>query len=212
MPTQAFIFDLDGVLISSVEMHWYGFRQAFAAEGVEFTREHYLKVGVGAARENVIRTVMGDITKSKLDVLMTEKERHANEFLETQGLDPLPGSLEFVRRVHKHELRTAVATASRTPQPFLKAIGATELFPIVLDRQSTTRPKPEPDIYLLAAERLQLKPQECVVVEDSPPGVASARAAGMRVIAVTTTHKREALTAATATFSSFDEINVDDWV
>ena len=150
MPTQAFIFDLDGVLISSVELHWYGFRKTFAAEGVEFSREYYYRVGVGAAREKVIRAVLGgDLSDEKLRFLMAEKERHANEFLDKEGLDPIPGSLEFVRRIRDLQLRTAVATASRTPRPFLKAIGATELFPIVLDRQSTTRPKPEPDIYLL---------------------------------------------------------------
>ena len=212
-PTRAVVFDLDGVLISSVDLHWYAFRKALAHEGIEFSRAHYLQVGIGSTRDAVIRAVVGDdIAPEMLQRVMAAKGRYVDEYLEVEGLSAIPGSLEFVRRVLDRKLLTCVATASRTPKPFLAAIGATELFPIVLDRSTTGRPKPYPDIYLRAAAALGVTPQECVVIEDSPVGVQAARAAQMRVLAVTTTHPRSELQAATAVVDTFDQIDLDAWV
>ncbi len=210
--TRAIIFDLDGVLISSVDLHWYAYRKTFAAEGLEFSRERYLEVGIGAPREKVIRRVLGEIPEDKLKFLMAEKERYVYEFLENQTLDAIPGSLEFLRRARARDLKTAVATASRTPLPFLKAIGALDEFDLVLDRSMVTHPKPHPEIYVLAAQTLKLRASETLVVEDSPIGVAAARAAGMRTLAVTTTHTRDELNEATLIVDSFDEINLDHWI
>ncbi len=209
---EAVIFDLDGVLISSAELHWQAFRRTFAPEGVDFTFEHYLRVGVGVARENVIRGVLGEVDDAKLGFLMQEKERHVRDVLATDGLAAIPGSVEFVRRVRAAGLLTAVATASRTPLPFLDAIGARQLFGAVLDRMATSNPKPAPDIYLKAAATLGVDPPVCLVVEDSPPGVRAGRAAGMRVLAVTTTHRRDELREATAIYDAFDGIDLNHWL
>ncbi len=206
---RAAIFDMDGVLISSSELHWYAFRETFRPLGIEFSWEHYLDVGIGAPRELVIRTVAGDsIAPDLLARLMAEKERHVYEYLAREGLDPIPGSLEFVRRVRARGLRTAVATASRTPLPFLEAIGARDLFEVVVDRTMAERPKPDPEIYRLTAERLRLAPTDCFVIEDSPTGVAAANAAGMNVVAITTTHGRAELSEASMVVDSFEEVSV----
>ena len=108
------------------------------------------------------------------DEAMAEKERHVFDYLRSQGLDAVPGSLEFLRRARARGLKTAVATASRTPRPFLEAIGALEEFDLVLDRSMVRHPKPHPEIYLLAAQTLGLRARETLVVEDSPIGVSSA--------------------------------------
>lgn len=210
--TRAIIFDLDGVLISSVDLHWYAFRKTFEAEGLEFSRDHYLKVGIGASREEVIRRVLGELPEDRLQFLMAEKERYVHEFLDTEGLHAIPGSLEFLRRARGRGLRTAVATASRTPRPFLESIGALELFDLIIDRAMVAHPKPHPEIYMLAAQTLRLPARDCLVVEDSPIGVAAARAAGMRTIAVTTTHPRRELNEATLVVDAFEEIDLDEWL
>lgn len=209
--TRAIVFDLDGVLVSSVDLHWYAFRKTFEAEGLEFSREQYLQVGIGAPREQVIRRLLGEVPADRLTFLMDEKERHVYEFLETEGLDAIPGSLEFVRRTRDRGLRTAVATASRTPRPLLTSIGAIDLFEVIVDRSMVTYPKPHPEIYMLTAQTMKLRARECLVVEDSPVGVAAARAAGMRTIAVTTTHGREELSQATHVVDTFDQIDLDEW-
>ena len=210
-PTSAFLFDLDGVLISSVDLHYEAFRRTFLPEGVELDFETYCRVGIGASRENVIRAIVPDIDVAKLNHLMAEKERHVRDYLQDNGLRPIDGSIDLLDRVQARRLPMAVATASRTPLLFLEAIDALDYFTAVIDRNMVERPKPEPDIYLLAAKSLHVEPAACVVVEDSPVGIAAARAAGMRVIAVTTTHERAELSDATAIVDTFEAIDVDDW-
>ncbi|HVR75948.1 MAG TPA: HAD family phosphatase [Planctomycetota bacterium] len=209
---RAVIFDLDGVLVWSVPMHWRAFERTFAAEGKPFPYEEYLRCGIGAARDEVIRQVLGDLPEPKLLLLMAEKERHVREYLCEKGLDAIPGSLDFVRAVRARQLKTAVASASRTPELLLSAVDATSLFDVVIGRGSVTRSKPHPDIYLLAAESLGVSPGECLVVEDSPVGIEAARAAGMRVIAVTTTEPVSALARATAVYASFADIPFEVWI
>lgn len=209
---RAVIFDLDGVLVWSVPMHWHAFRETFRAEGREFSLEEYRRVALGAAREEVIRTVLGDVGPEDLHRLMAKKQRHVEEYLNTKGIDLIPGSLDFVRAVRERGRKTAVASASRTPEIVLRSVGALPLFDAVVGRGEVARSKPHPDLYLAAALRLETDPEDCLVVEDSPVGVEAALEAGMRVLALTTTERRTELTRATAIFESYAEIPLDEYL
>lgn len=211
-PARAVIFDLDGVIVLSLTMHYHAFRETFAAEGREFPIEEYRRVAVGASREQVIRHVMGELPAGDFARLMAAKERHVREYLERRGLDLVPGVLDFVRSVRRRGARTAVATAGRTPELILRSVGADGLFDAVVGRDQVQRTKPFPDLYLLAAGTLGVEPADCIVVEDSPVGIEAALAAGMRVIALTTTEPTERLARATAVHDGFAEIRVEDWV
>ena len=210
--TRAVIFDLDGVIVWSVPMHWHAFRKTFGAEGREFPLEEYMKLGVGAAREDVLRKILGDLPEARLMHLMAEKEKHARDYLREKGIDPVPGSLDFVQAVRARKLKTAVATASRTPELLLDSVGATSFFDIIVGRERVQHPKPRPDIYLLAAELLRVPPVECLVVEDSPIGIDAALAAGMRVLALTTTADARDLSKATGICKSLADVRLEEWV
>lgn len=210
--TLAVIFDLDGVLVSSATLHWQAFRRAFADEGRDFTFDDYLRCGVSAPREEVIRHVFGDLPEARLARLMAEKERHVREYLHAEGIDTIPGSLDFVRAARARNLKTAVASASRTPELLLAAAGATDLFDAVVGRQKVARSKPDPAVYLLAAEVLGVEPSACLVIEDSPIGIEAARRAGMRVLALATTEVEDRLAAAHGIYRSFADIPLDDWL
>lgn len=208
---RAAIFDLDGVLVSSSEIHYAAFRRTFEAEGRSFPYDVYREVALGASREDVIRRVMGEIPPEKLSELMAAKERHFREHLERHGIRPIPGAIEFVRTLRARGIRTAVASASKLPELLLRAVGALELFDCVIGRDGVVRSKPYPDLYLKAAEVLSVPPAACVVIEDAPRGIRAARAAGMRVIALSTTEPPENLADADAVHSGFAEIRIDDW-
>ncbi|MGQ9592257.1 MAG: HAD family hydrolase [Planctomycetota bacterium] len=208
---RAAIFDLDGVLVSSTELHYAAYRKTFASEGREFSRDAYHEFGVGASRDDVIRRVMGDLPPEELSRLMEAKERYVREHIEERGIDAIPGAVEFARAVRARGVRTAVASASRTAELLLRAIGADGLFDCVIGRHHVKRSKPHPDLYLKAAEALGVPPSACLVIEDAPRGIQAARAAGMRVLALATTEPPERLAAADAVFSGFSEIRLDDW-
>jgi HAD superfamily hydrolase (TIGR01509 family) len=209
---RAVIFDLDGVLVWSVPMHWHAFRTTFLGEGREFSLEEYRRVALGAAREEVIRSVLGDVSPEDLNRLMAEKQRHVEEYLGTKGIDLIPGSLDFVRAVRARGRKTAVASASRTPEIVLRSIEAISLFDAIVGRAEVARSKPHPDLYLAAALRLETEPEDCLVIEDSPVGVEAALEAGMRVLALTTTEHRTALSRATAVFGGYAEIPLDEFL
>jgi HAD superfamily hydrolase (TIGR01509 family) len=134
------------------------------------------------------------------------------EYLKETDLDEIPGALDFVRAVRERQVKTAVASASRTPELLLDAVDAMGLFDAVIGRGKVARSKPHPDLYLLAAETLRVAPADSLVIEDSAVGVEAARAAGMQVIAITTTEKAENLSRASAVFGGFGEIDADRWV
>jgi HAD superfamily hydrolase (TIGR01509 family) len=204
--TEAVIFDLDGVLVWSVPMHWRAFEKTFAAEGKPFSLDDYMRLGIGASRDEVIQRVLGELPAPKLEQLMAEKEQHVRRYLQEPGIDPIPGALDFVRAVRVQSLKTAVASASRTPRLVLDSIGACPLFDAIVGRDQVARSKPYPDLFLAAAETLRVSPAHCLVIEDSAVGVDAARAAGMRVIAITTTDVEKNLARADAIYKGFAEI------
>ncbi len=208
---RAAIFDLDGVLVSSNELHYAAFRRTFEAEGRTFSYEAYREFAIGASREDVIRRVMGDLPPEKLAEMMAAKERHVREHLEEHGIRAIPGAVAFVRELSARGIRRAVASASRIPELLLRAIGALDLFDCVIGRDQVARSKPHPDLYLKAAESLRVPPDACLVIEDAPVGIRAARAAGMRVIALATTERPENLEGADAVLGGFSEIRIEDW-
>ena len=210
--TRAIVFDLDGVLVWSAPMHWQAFRKTFEPSGVDFSWDDYLALGLGASREEVIRRVLGDLAEHELRHLMEEKERHVREHLQARGLESIPGSLDFVRAARALSLKTAVASASRTPDLLLSSVDALPLFDAIVGRHHVVRSKPHPDLYLRAAEIIGIPPGECLVVEDSAIGIEAARAAGMRVLAITTTEPAANLARAHGVYGGFAEISLESWL
>lgn len=212
LTTRAVIFDLDGVLVWTVPMHFWAFQKTFAGEGRKFTLEEYMSYGVGAPREEVIRRAMGELAADKLKELMAVKETYVREYLKKNGVATIPGSLDFVRAVRSRSLKTAVASASRTPRLLLESVGTDSLFDAIVDRTMVARSKPDPDLYLLTAEKLGVPPGECLVIEDSSVGVEAALAADMRVLALTTTQDPRELARASAVYRGFAEIPIERWL
>ncbi len=206
---QAFIFDMDGVLVSSERVHWKAYRDTFAAEGIEYPWEAYRKTGLGISRENVIRMVLGNIEEEKLVQLMQRKEDHVRSILAQEQVERIPGALEFILELQGRGLKTAVATSSRNPELFLAAGGYQDTFDLVVNRRDVQQPKPHPETYLQAAEKLGVSPTDCLAFEDSPAGVESALSAGMPVFALVTTHTREQVSKASAVFEGFDQVELE---
>jgi beta-phosphoglucomutase-like phosphatase (HAD superfamily) len=212
---RAAIFDFDGIIADSIPLHFESFRKLFGEEGVDFTFDDYQRWANGRPRDHVIRAILGDVEPGRLKELMARKERYILEILARKGLPPIPGSLELAKAFRGLGLRTAVASSSRTARRFLEALSPVDpalgpppaLFEVVLEGKDSRAPKPDPEIYLSTAKALGVPPPECIAIEDAANGVQAARAAGMLVVAVTTTESPEALKGAHAIFSSFAEID-----
>jgi HAD superfamily hydrolase (TIGR01509 family) len=201
---QAIVFDMDGVLINSEELHAHAKRIAFAQAGIALTHAD-LHSYVGRSDAIMIDEIGAryELTNHQRSMVLDEKTRIYEQ--EEQEIKIVPGAVEFVRWAAQH-YRVAVAT-SATPRnriATLDRLGIANLFEVVADLGDVSEPKPSPEVYLLTAARLALPPSKCMVVEDALTGVLSAKCAGCCVSALTRTFAAHELMQAGANFTFED--------
>jgi sugar-phosphatase len=196
----AVLFDLDGVLVDSaacVERHW---RRWATEHGLD--SEDIMRFAHGRPTVETIRLVAphlpAEVEAARLD---------ASEAFDTDGVVAIRGAAQLVRSLPP--TAWAIAT-SGTRDTALTRLGHTGLpLPAVLiTANDVKRGKPHPEGYILAATRLNVAPGRCVVVEDAPAGISAAQAAGMRVVALATTHSRVELRAADVTAARLADIQI----
>ena len=183
---RAVVFDCDGLLIDS-EVRWaVAERRVVEQHGGVWTEELREKL-VGGSGDNTARTIAAAVglPETAVPVILVDVYASYLAVLEELGVEPMAGAQSVVSAVARR-LPIAVASNTReqTVRATLAASGLPAVFEHVLTPDQGHRPKPAPDVYLAACEALGVAPAEAVAFEDSPPGVASARAAGMFVIAV----------------------------
>ncbi len=179
---EAVIFDLDGVLADTEQVHLEASRRIVAP--AELRLDEYVQF-VGGGWEPYVEWIERtyDIPREDFDAQYTPAIVEALRF----GPSPaMTGADAVVRAVIRRNLRIAVASMSKREwvEPTLEAIGLRSLFPLVVTLEDIEQPKPDPEIYLHAASLLGVAPEACIAVEDSVYGVASAAAAGMRVVQI----------------------------
>jgi len=189
MAIDAIIFDLDGVIVSTDDYHYLGWKRLADAEGIPFDREinHRLR---GVSRRGSLAIILEqaarDYSEAEIEAMMDRKNRYYRESLERE-LSPaaiLPGVEDFLAETRRRGLKMAIGSSSRNTPLILDRIGMADTFDAVADGNDIQRSKPDPEVFLLAAERLGVAPAHCLVVEDAEAGVAAAIAGHMRVLAV----------------------------
>lgn len=205
----AVVFDLDGVIVDS-EQVW------------DEVREEYVRETGGTYTETATRDMMGMSSlewsrylADALGVPGTPEEINAaivERMLARYGEAPplIPGAVDAVRRcAERWPLAVASSSNPELIEVVLDAAGLHDVIPVVVSSQEVARGKPAPDVYLEAARRLEVDPHACAAVEDSHNGIRSAKAAGMRVIAIPNPHfppDEEALAHADVVLRSIDEL------
>ena len=196
MALAAVIFDFDGVVIDSHEAHersWF----ALAAElGKELTRETFVAT-FGQRNESILPFLgwaeEGD--RERIQQLGDRKEGLYREILRAEGIEPLPGVVALLEDLAAAGIPCAIGTS--TPRANVECVleitGLGGFFKDIAASEDVTRGKPDPEVFLKAAAKLGADPASCVVIEDAHVGIRAARAAGMKAVAVTSTHPAESL-------------------
>jgi len=184
------LWDLDGTLVDSAGYHWQAWRDTLAAEGRAVAPEDFANA-FGMRNDEILRGLYGEaLAPAWIERVSETKEESYRRLLREQGLTALPGALSWLRRLRESGFRQALASSA--PRPNIDAVLAIlELgtyLDAVVSADDVGRGKPDPAIFLAAAERLGLPPARCVVVEDAPAGLEAARRAGMRSIGVLSDH------------------------
>jgi len=194
----AVVFDMDGVLVDSGVHH----REAWIAMcrdcGVTPPPEFW-RLTIGRPAEEAVLLLVGGIGAAEARRLADIKRGHY-ERLARRGLMAVPGVGDFVKRLTRAGVPRAVATSAsrRDLERALEALGLREHIDVAVTADDVRRAKPDPEVYLKAAEHLGVDAAACIVFEDAIVGVQAGRAAGMRVIGVTTAHTADELLAAGA--------------
>lgn len=187
---RAVLWDVDGTLIDSTEYHFSTWRETLAREGYELTRDDFLR-SFGRRNDAVVRGFLGDhISLPEIERISEMKEARYRELVRTRGTALLPGVAMWLERLKADGWQQAVASSAPPANlaAILAATGLTNFFQAVVSAEQVAHGKPDPQIFLLAAEKLGVPARQCVVVEDAPAGVEAGRRAGMKTVGVLTSH------------------------
>lgn len=185
---KACIFDLDGVIIDTAQYHFLAWQRLAKELGIQFTQEHNEKLkGVSRMRSLDILLELGGKTldeKSK-ETLATRKNEWFVEYInKVKPEDTYPGVKELIREIRMRGLKVGLASSSKNAKTVIRNIKMEKDFDAIVDGTMIKNTKPDPEVFLLAASRLNTPPSECVVFEDAEAGVEAALHAGMKAVGV----------------------------
>lgn len=207
---EAVIFDLDGVLTDTAELHYQSWQMLARELGIPFDRQKNDALR-GLSREQSLELLLANRGPSfnadqKADLTRRKNDDYLRRVQQMSPRDILPGVSELLESLAKMALPAAVASSSRNARVVIERIGLAALFSKVVDGNDAPRSKPDPQVFLLAAERLGVAPRVCVAVEDAASGIEAALAAGMRVVGV---GPRERVARAHQVVPALTEITVE---
>lgn len=186
---KAVIFDLDGVLVTTDELHYLAWKALAEELGITgFTKEDNMR------QRGVSRMASLEVVLEKTDKAYTEEEKikladkkNTMYVKSLCTLSPdalLPGVNEFIAFLKEKGIKTAIGSASKNTPLILEKTGIADQFDAISCGLDTQKSKPDPEVFLIAAQKLALEPSECVVIEDSDAGIQAAKKGGMLAVAV----------------------------
>jgi HAD superfamily hydrolase (TIGR01509 family) len=190
--SRAVLWDMDGTLIDSGDLHWISWKNTLANEGIFITYGQFLS-SFGQRNDSILPRWLGPgATPERIEKIANAKEELYRRRVRRNGISPLPGVANWLHRLHQEGWLQAIASAAprANVDAVLEALSATHLFQAIVSAEDVHRGKPDPEVYLSAAARVGVPPERCIVVEDALAGIEGARRAGMRSIGISRDGKR----------------------
>ncbi len=181
---KGFIFDLDGVIVNTVDLHYRAWKQLFDDLGVAFSRSDMERLR-GVHRRDILLTVIGGLDEAQISACLSRKDALYKELLQQTPDEILRTPVvNLLREAKSRGLKIGLASSSVNAHHVLEIIGLESLFDIIADGNTVSRSKPAPDIFVWVAGGLGLNPAEIIVVEDGSAGIQAALTGGMYVVGI----------------------------
>lgn len=206
----AVIFDMDGVIVDTNPFHKETINQFCKKYGFKLTDEELRTKIYGRTNHEWIPALFGTLTQEELEAYAFEKEQMFREAYAAH-IKPVEGLVAFLDMLMQNNIPRSIATsAPRANVDFvLNGTGIGKYFDIILDESMVTHGKPNPEVYIKSAKALNLPNAQCIVIEDSLSGIQAGKAAGSKVIGITTTHTPEEMNATDLVIGNFNSLSLD---
>jgi kojibiose phosphorylase len=181
---EGIIFDLDGVITDTSEFHYLAWKKLADEEGIPFDREANEGLRGIPRRESLMAILQGrPATESQIQDMMERKNKYYIELMQSiTPKDLLPGAAELLEELQAAGIKIALGSSSKNARTVIQRLGIADKFMAIADGYSVSNSKPAPDLFLFAAEKLGVSPQNCIVVEDAAAGIEAGLAADMKVV------------------------------
>jgi beta-phosphoglucomutase len=214
-PARGAIWDMDGTLVDTAELHFEAWAEVCRERGLDFTRAEFAAT-FGWRNAEIIAALFGDRFDERATAELGERKEELYRAAAGKGISLLPGGSALLDGLHRAGVRQAIGSSAprKNLELILRLTGVERYFGAVVGMEETQRGKPDPQVFLVAAQHLGVAPGRCVVFEDAVAGVQAARAGGMKCVAVrfVAHHPEAALRAAGADLvvDSLEQVSVQD--
>ncbi|MEG9326540.1 beta-phosphoglucomutase [Salinimicrobium catena] len=204
------IFDLDGVIVDTAKFHFLAWRKLANDLGFDITLEQNEQLK-GVSRIHSLEQILNwggkSISKEEFDRLMiTKNEDYLSRISGMSEKDLLPGVKKVLDYLTENNIPYSLGSASKNARPILKSLNIYDRFEAIVDGNDVSKAKPDPEVFLIASEKLKIKPENCVVFEDSVAGVEAAKRANMLSIGI---GQEDVLREADHIFADFTQIELE---
>lgn len=203
------IFDLDGVIVNTVPIHFKAWKRMFEEYGKIFTMKDYEDKVDGIPRMDGARAVLTDISEEELNKAAAKKQEYFLDFLKIEGVNAYETTVKLMKELKKSDVKVAVISSSKNCPDILEKAGLYPFIDTEINGKQIVRGKPDPWIFSEAAKRLGLKPEECVVFEDAVLGVEAGKRAGIFTIGIDRRNAPERLKKADLVIKDLSEVDYE---
>jgi beta-phosphoglucomutase len=188
MSKKAFIFDLDGVIVDTAKYHYLAWKKIASELGIDFTHEHNeLLKGVSRVRSLDIILGLGNVEafqEQKDQWLVQKNEEYLTYLVDMNQSEILPGVMSVLEFLKVNQQPIALGSASKNARPILEKTGILSYFDVIVDGNDVSNAKPDPEVFLQAAQKLGMTNENSIVFEDSVAGIQAANIAAMTSIGI----------------------------
>lgn len=185
---RAAIFDLDGVIVDTAKYHYLAWKRLANDLGFDFTETDNERLkGVSRTRSLEILLEIGELTlddEAKAQLAEKKNSWYVDDISRMSASEILAGAAEYLQYLRAKDVKIALGSASKNAPLILERIGISSLFDAIIDGNKVSKAKPDPEVFLRAAEELDILPEECVVFEDAEAGIEAALLAGMGAVGI----------------------------